>query len=117
MVLMLSNSERPRGRGAGDINPENRDGSDLALPRAYALWPLGAGYSVRNFWRAPVSLLLGALGGSRDPARPPFAVDNRAAFSLANEPAKESLPGYLELPHLRGRYFPGDVFRPKGGKR
>ena len=37
-----------RRRGAGDIDPENRDGSDPALPRAYALWPLRAGYSVRN---------------------------------------------------------------------
>jgi hypothetical protein len=36
------------GEALAIFDPENRDGSDPALPRAYALWPLRAGYSGRN---------------------------------------------------------------------
>jgi hypothetical protein len=35
-----------RRRGDGDLNPENRDGSDPALPRADAVWALRAIASV-----------------------------------------------------------------------
>src|SRR5262249_31202052 len=47
-----------RGRGARNLDPENRGGRDRALPGAYALWAVCAGGSVRNIYRAQgVSLM------------------------------------------------------------
>jgi hypothetical protein len=117
---MLSSSRRPAGEALAIFDPENRDGSDPALPRADALWVVCARRSVRNpvtrpcvGWAGPS---LGVfLDGLQDPARVTSLSLGRGP--PLRTPARQKRRRAREHSSLRGRYArQGRLVSLKGGK-